>query len=82
MRGWLALRAVLSIIIYFDKKLSYGTRPLKRVLIQLLVTSVGLIAIGIGAGCELYYFPQKHLYYFIAISLGAVSENPLHKNWL
>jgi D-alanyl-D-alanine carboxypeptidase len=33
---------------------------------------------GIGAGCELYYFPQKHLYYFIAINLGTVTDSPLH----
>lgn len=33
---------------------------------------------GIGAGCELYYFPQKHLYYFVAINLGTVTDSPLH----
>jgi D-alanyl-D-alanine carboxypeptidase len=33
---------------------------------------------GIGAGCELYYFPEKHLYYFIAINLGTVTDSPLH----
>ena len=33
---------------------------------------------GIGAGCELYYFPQKNLYYFIGINLGTVTESPLH----
>ncbi len=33
---------------------------------------------GIGAGCELYYFPQKNLYYFIAINLGTVTYSPLH----
>ncbi|HET9825602.1 MAG TPA: serine hydrolase domain-containing protein, partial [Chitinophagaceae bacterium] len=33
---------------------------------------------GIGAGCELYYFPAKKLYYFIAINLGTVTESPLH----
>jgi D-alanyl-D-alanine carboxypeptidase len=33
---------------------------------------------GIGAGCELYYFPGKHLYYFISINLGTVTESPLH----
>jgi D-alanyl-D-alanine carboxypeptidase len=34
---------------------------------------------GIGAGCELYYFPQKNLCYFIAINQGTVTESPLHK---
>jgi D-alanyl-D-alanine carboxypeptidase len=33
---------------------------------------------GIGAGCELYYFPEKNLYYFIAINLGTVTDSPLH----
>ena len=35
---------------------------------------------GIGAGCELYYFPEKNLCYFIAINLGTVTESPLHKD--
>ncbi len=34
---------------------------------------------GIGAGCELYYIPQKNLYYFIAINLGTVTYSPLHE---
>ncbi len=34
---------------------------------------------GIGAGCELYYIPQKKLYYFIAINIGTVTESPLHE---
>lgn len=33
---------------------------------------------GIGAGCELYYFPEKKTYVFIAINLGVVTESPLH----
>lgn len=33
---------------------------------------------GIGAGCELYYFPEKKIYYFIAINLGTVTDSPLH----
>lgn len=33
---------------------------------------------GIGAGCELYYFPKKKLYYFVAINLGTVTDSPLH----
>lgn len=35
---------------------------------------------GLGAGCELYYFPQKDIYMFIAINLGTVTDSPLHKN--
>ncbi|MFC4218933.1 hypothetical protein [Flagellimonas marina] len=34
---------------------------------------------GIGAGCELYYIPEKKMYFFIAINLGTISESPLHK---
>jgi D-alanyl-D-alanine carboxypeptidase len=32
---------------------------------------------GIGAGCQLYYFPNKNIYVFIAINLGTVTESPL-----
>ncbi|TAI48696.1 serine hydrolase domain-containing protein [Flagellimonas allohymeniacidonis] len=33
---------------------------------------------GLGAGCELRYFPDKELYMFIAINIGTVTESPLH----
>ncbi len=33
---------------------------------------------GIGAGCELRYFPENELYMFIAINIGTVTESPLH----
>jgi D-alanyl-D-alanine carboxypeptidase len=33
---------------------------------------------GIGAGCELYFFPDKNLYFFIGINIGTVTESPLH----
>jgi D-alanyl-D-alanine carboxypeptidase len=33
---------------------------------------------GIGAGCQLYYFPEKDVYIFTAINLGTVTESPLH----
>ena len=33
---------------------------------------------GIGAGCELYYFPAKKTFMFIGINLGTVTESPLH----
>jgi D-alanyl-D-alanine carboxypeptidase len=33
---------------------------------------------GIGAGCRLYYFPEKNIYAFIAINLGTVTDSPLH----
>jgi D-alanyl-D-alanine carboxypeptidase len=34
---------------------------------------------GLGAGCQLYYFPDKNLYFFAAINLGTVTDSPLHK---
>jgi D-alanyl-D-alanine carboxypeptidase len=34
---------------------------------------------GIGAGCQLYYFPEKKLYYFVGINLGTVTESPIHE---
>ena len=38
VQGWLAWWAVRSIIIYLDKKMPYGERPLKRILVQLVIT--------------------------------------------
>jgi D-alanyl-D-alanine carboxypeptidase len=34
---------------------------------------------GIGAGCQLYYFPEKKLYFFVAINLGTVTDSPIHE---
>jgi D-alanyl-D-alanine carboxypeptidase len=34
---------------------------------------------GIGAGCQLYYFPDKKVYFFAGINLGTVTESPLHQ---
>src|SRR6187551_3267396 len=46
VQGWLAWWAVRSIIIYLDKTLPYTDRPLKRILVQLVVTTlVGLLII-------------------------------------
>ena len=46
IQGWLAWWAVRSIIIYLDKKMPYGNNPLKRILIQLLVTTItGMLVI-------------------------------------
>ncbi|WP_266365684.1 serine hydrolase domain-containing protein [Tellurirhabdus rosea] len=33
---------------------------------------------GIGAGCELYYFPKEGVYVFIGVNLGTVTDSPLH----
>lgn len=45
-QGWLAWWAVRSIVIYMDKKMPYGDRPLKRILIQLIITTItGLLII-------------------------------------
>lgn len=34
---------------------------------------------GIGAGCELHYFPEKDVCIFVAINIGTVTESPLHE---
>ncbi len=33
---------------------------------------------GLGAGAELYYFPEKKVYMFLAINLGTVTSSPIH----
>ncbi len=46
VEGWLAWWAVRTIIIYLDKNLPYTHRPLKRIIIQLFVTTTaGLLVI-------------------------------------
>jgi hypothetical protein len=46
VQGWLAWWAVRSIIIFLDKKMPYGNQPLKRILVQLLLTTAaGLLVI-------------------------------------
>src|SRR5262245_20087682 len=46
VQGWLAWWAVRSIIIYLDRKMPYGSRPLKRILLQLALTTItGLLVI-------------------------------------
>ncbi|EOZ92588.1 serine-type D-Ala-D-Ala carboxypeptidase [Indibacter alkaliphilus LW1] len=35
---------------------------------------------GLGAGVQLYYFPQKKIYTFLAINLGTVTNSPIHQN--
>ena len=34
---------------------------------------------GIGAGCQLYFFPDKNVFVFLGINLGTVTESPLHE---
>ena len=34
---------------------------------------------GIGAGCHLYYFPEKNIYIFTGINLGTVTDSPIHE---
>lgn len=41
-------------------------------------TALGHSGGGIGAGCQLYYFPDDDLYVFIGINLGTVTESPIH----
>lgn len=45
VQGWLAWWAVRTIIIYLDKKIPYGDKPLKRILIQVLVTTLAGLSI-------------------------------------
>ncbi len=46
VQGWLAWWAMRSIIIFLDKKIPYSPQPLKRILIQLIVTTAaGLFVI-------------------------------------
>jgi len=33
---------------------------------------------GLGAGAELYYFPEKKVFMFLAINLGTVTSSPIH----
>jgi D-alanyl-D-alanine carboxypeptidase len=33
---------------------------------------------GIGAGCQLYYFPAQDTYVFIGVNIGTVTDSPLH----
>ncbi len=42
-------------------------------------TAFGHSGGGIGAGCQLYYFPKQNVYVFTAINLGTVTDSPLHK---
>jgi DNA-binding LytR/AlgR family response regulator len=46
VEGWLAWWAVRTIIIYLDGKMPYGEKPLKRILVQLFMTTItGLVII-------------------------------------
>src|SRR6185436_4666040 len=46
VQGWLAWWAVRSIVIYLDKKIPYSERPSKRILVQLVITTItGLLII-------------------------------------
>jgi len=40
IQGWLAWWAVRSIVIWLDKKMPYSDKPLKRILIQLVLTTI------------------------------------------
>lgn len=43
------------------------------------IEAVGHSGGGIGAGCQLYYFPSKEIYVFIGINLGTVTHSPIHE---
>ena len=59
-----------------DGNATYGL-GLDRALIGKL-EGLGHSGGGLGAGCQLYFLPEKNLYYFIAINLGTVTESPIH----
>ncbi len=33
---------------------------------------------GLGTGAQLYYFPNREIYMFIAVNLATVTESPIH----
>ena len=37
---------------------------------------------GLGAGCELFYFPHKGYYIFLGMNLGTITSSPLHQDLL
>ncbi|MCB0668755.1 MAG: beta-lactamase family protein [Saprospiraceae bacterium] len=37
---------------------------------------------GLGTGVQLYYFPEKNTYIFLAINLATVTESPIHEKVL
>lgn len=41
-------------------------------------TAYGHSGGGLGAGCQLYYFPNQKVYCFIGVNLGTVTESPTH----
>ena len=45
LTGYLAWWAVRAIVIYLDKKIPYGARPLKRILIQFFLTTLAGISV-------------------------------------
>jgi D-alanyl-D-alanine carboxypeptidase len=42
------------------------------------VLAIGHSGGGLGAGAELYYFPEQKVYMFLAINLGTVTSSPIH----
>ena len=43
------------------------------------IPSYGHSGGGIGAGCQLYYFPEKKIYFFVGFNLGTVTDSPIHE---
>lgn len=39
---------------------------------------IGHSGAGLGTGAQLYYFPEKNIYMFLAINLATVTESPIH----
>lgn len=40
--------------------------------------AIGHSGSGLGTGAQLYYFPDKNIYMFLAINLATVTESPIH----
>lgn len=41
-------------------------------------TAFGHSGGGLGAGCQLYFFPEQNVCVFLAVNLGTVTESPIH----
>ncbi|MEM9389861.1 MAG: serine hydrolase domain-containing protein [Bacteroidota bacterium] len=45
-------------------------------------TAIGHSGAGLGTGAQMYYFPDKNIYIFLAINLATITESPIHEKVL